>query len=107
MSLFSKKNSPKYLENMMHEYKEVLNEKYYPLSYVFKFHENNGVDYIYRENTDKRNVFLLRNKNRIALKQIDETGKEIFYAEKEISIYTTSQLKIVKIIHDLYIEEFT
>jgi len=105
MGLFSKKNSPDWLDGMMYEYKQLLNDINFTLSYVFKFYDNDGLEYIYKENTDDRSVFLLRNKNRIAIKQVDVNGKEEFIEEVECSLYKTSDVKIVRIIHELYAEK--
>ena len=105
MSLFSKVDPVTLLDTLLLEYKEMMNDRNYLLSYVFRFHENNGQDYIYRENTTRRDVFLLRNNTRIAIRHIDASGKELFYAERAISIKNDSEMKIARIIHDLYVEE--
>ena len=105
MSLFSKVDPVTLLDTLLLEYKEMMNDRNYLLSYVFRFHENNGEDYIYRENTIQRDVFLLRNSNRIAIKHLDGSGKVLFYAERAISIKNDNELKIARIIHDLYVEE--
>jgi len=106
MGFFSKKDTPNWLDGMMYEYKQLLNDKDYPLSHVFEYYSNDGKDYIYKEKANSRNVFLLRNKNCIALKEFDDDENVLFYAERECSLYTTSEPKIVKIIHELYVEEF-
>lgn len=106
MGLFSKVTDAEVLESIFYEYVDLLKDKDYPLSYVFEFHSNDGVDLIYKEKTTSRNLFLLRNKKRIALKQIDDQNTEIFYAERPCSRIVTDDFKIVKIIHELYFEEF-
>lgn len=105
MGIFSKEDPADVLDRLMSEYKELMNDKDYLLSYVFRFHENNGIDIIYKENTDKRNVLLLRNKKRIALQKLDDEGKILFEAEREIGWMVDNQLKILQIIHELYTKE--
>lgn len=107
MGLFSKEDPAKVLDRLMLEYKELMNDKDYLLSYVFRFHENNGEDYIYKENTDRRNVYLLRNRNRIALRKLDDESNVLLNVEREINWKVDNQLKIVQIINDLYINELS
>lgn len=108
MGFFSKTepDTPDWLDNRVSEYKELLNDKECILGYVFEFYSNDGKEYIYKEVTKNRNVFLIRNKEKITLKQIDSDESVIFYKEIDCDLSTTAEKKIVSIIHQLYVESF-
>jgi len=75
-----------------------------PLGLVFKYHDIDDGNLIHKENTESRDVYLLRNHDRLAVKQVDGKGETVFYSEKDLN-HSDGDPKVIRAMHQLYVEE--
>lgn len=102
MGWFTSKETPESLERKFSDYFSMFENTF--MGFVFKFHDNDGKDITFKENTGSRNVLLKRNFDRIELIKYDENNNIIFKNQKRVYRADDDGV-VIKAIHELYVIE--
>jgi hypothetical protein len=102
MGWFNKKETPESLERKFPDYFKMFENSI--MGFIFKFHDNDGNDITFKENTESRNVLLKRNFERIELIKYDKMNNVVFRNQKKV-FRADDDKDVIKAIHELYFKE--
>ncbi len=102
MGWFSSKETPESLERKFPDYFAMFENTI--MGFIFKFHENDGKDITFKENTESRNVLLKRNFERIELIKYDKNNNVVFRSQKRV-FRADDDKDVIKAMHELYVNE--